>query len=44
MKKAIIMLMLLGVFAYLKATTPAVAMLYYVALLPLETIVFLFLK
>ena len=42
MKKVVILLALLGVAAYLKATaTPAVAMLYFVALLPLETIVFL---
>ncbi len=38
--KTAIMLALLGAFAYLKATaTPAVAMVYFVALLPLETVV-----
>ena len=38
--KLAIMLALLGAFAYLKATaTPAITMLYFVALLPLETIV-----
>ena len=38
--KTAIMLALLGAFAYLKATTtPAVTMLYFVALLPLETVV-----
>ena len=38
--KTAIMLTLLGAFAYLKATaTPAVAMLYFVVLIPLETVV-----
>lgn len=38
--KLAIMLTLLGAFAYLKATAaPTIAMLYFVALLPLETIV-----